>query len=149
MMNSSAIRIAIAATVLALVNSAAAQNADPKTLAKPQVNAASCADIQWQKLIIARYPNIASGCQEVVLSKGDRFARFTGELLQVNRDGSVRIDFKDRDGNSLGKPTMLQPAPRQRVLIEGQRYRFSELSPGQQLSMYIHEASVGDSSENR
>jgi hypothetical protein len=147
MTNKSAIRIAIAAVVLACAGTSGAQNADTKTLAKPQVDAASCADIQWQKEILARYPNIATGCQEVMVSNDTRFARFAGELEHVNGDGSVMIDFKDRNGHSLGKSTRLQPAPTQRVLIQGQRYRFSELKEGQQLSMYIPESVLGVATE--
>ena len=52
-----------------------------------------------------------------MVSNGVPFARFTGELVQVNRDGSVKFDFKDRDGRSLGKATTLQPAPAQRAVI--------------------------------
>jgi hypothetical protein len=147
MTNKSAIRIAIAAVALACASTAGAQNADTRTLAKPQVDAASCADIKWQKQILARYPNIAAGCQEVVVSNDTRFARFTGELEHVNGDGSVMIDFKDRNGHSLGQSTRLQPAPTQRVLIEGQRYRFSELTEGQQLSVYIPETVLGVATE--
>lgn len=147
MTNRSAIRIAIAAALLAGASIAGAQNADTKTLAKPRVDAASCADIQWQKEIVARYPNIAAGCQEVVVSNDMRFARFKGELVHVNGDGSVKMDFKDRDGHSLGKPTTLQPAPSQRAVIEGQRYRFSELREGQELNMYIPETVLGVATE--
>lgn len=147
MTKSSTIRIAIAAVLLAGTSSAGAQKADTTMLEKPAVNAASCADIQWQTEIVARYPNISAGCQEVVVSNDMRFARFTGELLRVSHDGSVRIEFKDRDGRSLGKPITLQPAPTQRVLIDGRRYRFSELTEGQQLSMYIPETVLGVATE--
>jgi hypothetical protein len=147
MTNKSAIRIAIAAVALACASTSGAQNADTRTLAKPQVDAASCADITWQKQILARYPNIAAGCQEVMVSNDTRFARFTGELEHVNGDGSVMIDFKDRNGHSLGKSTRLQPAPGQRALIEGHRYRFSELTEGQELSMYIPETVLGVATE--
>lgn len=147
-MNRSAIRIAVAAVMLACASTAGAQLADPKTLAKPAVNAADCAAITWQKEILARYPNIAAACQEVVVSNGTRYARFTGELIRVDRyDGSVRIDFKDRNGRSLGKATTLQPSPMQRALIKGHRYRFSELTPGQALSMYVPEAGLAVATE--
>jgi LPXTG-motif cell wall-anchored protein len=142
MTNRSAIRLAAAAAILACASTGNAQQADTTTLEKPAVNAASCTDITWQKAIVARYPNIAAACQEVVVSNGTRFARFTGELVQVSPKGSVIIDFKDRDGRSLGKPTTLQPAPTQRALIEGRYYRLSELMPGQQLSMYVPEAGL-------
>lgn len=142
MTNRSGIQLVAMAVVLACANTASAQQADAKTLDKPAVNAASCDDMTWQKQVVARYPNVAAACQEVVVSNGTRYARFSGELVQVNRDGSVKIDFKDRDGHSLGKPTTLQPAPTQRALIQGQYYRLSELLPGQQLSMYVPEAGL-------
>jgi hypothetical protein len=141
------IRLAVTAVALACASTAGAQQADTRTLAKPAVDAASCTEIDWQEQILARYPNIAAACQEVVVSNDARFARFDGELVQVNRDGSVKIDFKDRDGDSLGKPTTLQLAPNQRALIEGRYYRFSELMPGQQLNLYIPEAGVAVATE--
>lgn len=128
------------AVALACASTGSAQQADTEALAKPAVDAPSCAELSWEQAIVARYPNIAAACQEVVVSNDIPFARFTGELVRVNRDGSVRIDFKDREGRSLGRATTLQPAPTQRVLIEGRAYRFSELPLGQELSMYIPEA---------
>jgi hypothetical protein len=44
-----------------------------------------------------------------------------------------------RDGSSLGRATTLQPADSQRAVIEGRAYRFSELNPGQQLSVSVPE----------
>jgi len=139
-MNVNAMRFAAAAVALACASTGSAQRADTTALDKPAVNAPSCAQLSWQKEIVARYPGIAAACQEVVVSNDVPFARFTGELVQVNRNGSVKVDFKDREGRSLGKATTLQPAPTQRVLIEGRSYRFSELPLGQELSMYIPEA---------
>lgn len=142
-----AIRLAVTALALACASAAQAQQADAKTLAKPAVDAASCADIRWQEQIRELYPNIAAACQEVVVSNDTRFARFSGELVQANRNGSVKIDFKDRDGNSLGKATTLQLAPNQRAFIEGKYLRFSELLPGQQLNLYVPENSLAVATE--
>jgi hypothetical protein len=129
---------AISVAGLACAGIAGAQQLDVRTLTKPKVEAMSCTEIVWEKELIERYPRIADACQEVVLSNGVKFARFTGQLERVNRDGSVRIDFKDRAGSSLGRLT-LQPAPSQRVLIEGKEYKFSELDSRQDLSLYIPE----------
>jgi hypothetical protein len=142
-----AIRLAVTALALGCASAANAQQADAKTLAKPAVNAASCADIRWQEQIREQYPNIAAACQEVVVSNDTRFARFSGELVQANRDGSALIDFKDRNGDSLGKATKLQLAPNQRALIEGKYFRFSELMPGQQLNLYVSENSLAVATE--
>ena len=139
MMNKSMLRVAATAMALACASAANAQQADAPAFAVPAVDAPSCADLTWQKQIVARYPNIAAACQEVVVSNAVSYARFTGELVRVNRDGSVKFEFKDRDGKSLGAATTLQPADSQRAMIEGRAYRFSELNPGQQLSVYVPE----------
>lgn len=135
-----AMRLGATAMALACVSTGSAQQPNIAKLANPAVDTPSCDALSWQKEIVSRYPGIAAACQEVVISNGVPFARFTGELQQVNRDGSVRIDFKDRQGRSLGTPTTLRPAPDQRALIDGRTYRFSELPIGQQLSLYIPEA---------
>jgi hypothetical protein len=147
MMKISATRIVATAVALACMSTGSAQQPDTRTLAKPVVNAPSCGDISWQRAIVARYPDIGAACQEVVVSNGLPFARFASELVQVNRDGSVKIDIKDRKGRSLGKPTMLRPASEQRALIGGRTYRFSELPLGQQLSVYIPEARLAVATE--
>jgi len=139
MMNKSRMRIVATAVAIACATVADAQKADTPAFDAPAVDGPSCADLSWQKQIVARYPNIAAACQEVVISDSVRYARFTGELMQVNRDGSVRFDFKDRDGKSLGRTTTLQPADSQRAVIEGRTYRLSELTPGQKLSVYVPE----------
>ncbi len=135
-------RLAVTALALGCTSAAHAQQADARTLAKPAVDAASCANMRWQEQIRELYPNIAAACQEVVVSNDTRFARFTGELVQANRNGSVKIDFKDRNGDSLGRATTLQFAPDQRAFIEGKYFRFSELVPGQQLNLYVPENSL-------
>lgn len=147
MMNKSTLRLAATAVAIACAAAADAQQADAEranapAFAAPAVDAPSCADLSWQKQVVARYPNIAAACQEVVVSNSVRYARFTGELLRVNRDGSVSFDFKDRDGKSVGKATTLQPADSQRAVIEGRAYRLSELNPGQQLSLYVPETNL-------
>jgi hypothetical protein len=140
MMNRSRMRLAATAVAIVCATAADAQQADTSAFDAPAVDGPSCADLSWQKQIVARYPDIAAACQEVVVSNRVRYARFTGELVQVNRDGSVRFDFKDREGKSLGKPTTLQPADSQRAVIDGRTYRLSELTPGQTLSVYVPEA---------
>jgi hypothetical protein len=147
MMNTNTLRFVAATVAMACAAAANAQTADaPRAdapaFAAPAVDAPSCADLAWQDQVSSRYPNIAAACQEVVVSHSVRYARFTGELMRVNRDGSVSFDFKDREGKSLGKATTLQPADSQRAIIEGRAYRLSELNPGQQLSLYVPETNL-------
>ncbi len=133
--------IQIAATVLGCVCAAAAsaqqQQLDTRNL-DPSVQAASCAAVNWNEDLLARYPRIAEGCQEVLTSEGRKWARFGADFVRSNRDGSVTLDFKNRQGRSMEQLTLM-PAPEQRVSIEGRPYRFSELTRGQQLNVYVPE----------
>ena len=93
--------------------------------------AAACESVEWQADLRAQFPHIADACRDVVISNGSKLARVTGTLLKVNTDGSAIIDFRDRSGASVGRPT-IKPAADQRV-------RFSDLQPGSALNFYVPE----------
>ena len=117
----------------------AQQQLDTSNLARSQVQAASCTEVDWAQDLLALYPRIAEGCQEVVLAEGVKWARFDADLVHSDsRNGTVTLNFKNRQGRSMGDLVM-RPATEQRVLINGRRYRFSELTRGQQLNLYVPE----------
>jgi hypothetical protein len=129
-----------AALIGALCLSAAgAQPLDTRDLPTSSVAAASCAEVTWDEEMLALYPRIAEGCQEVVISNDARWARFAAEYVRSDRDGLVTLDFKDREGLLLEQVTVT-PAPEQRVRIDGRPYRFSELTRGQPLNVYVPES---------
>lgn len=133
-------QLVVAAVALACASAAGAQQLDVDKLAADKIQPASCREVVWQEELIARHPKIVDACQEVIVSDGRKFARFTGELVRFNRrDGTVKVQFHDRKGSSLGELT-LKPNPDQRVLIEGRKYRFSELEPGRGLNLYVPES---------
>lgn len=126
-------------TGLAFSTAAGAQEPlDTANLDDPEVHAASCRAVNWNSQLLAEYPRVAEACHEVIVSGGERWARFETKLVQVNRDGSVKSDFQDRRGANMGAITIM-PAPDQRVTIEEQEYRFAELRPGQILNVYVPE----------
>jgi hypothetical protein len=133
------LRAVVALACLGVAAAASAQQVDSQVSDNPEISRASCADVAWDAQLLARYPRIAEACQEVVVSGGTKWARFTGEFLELNRNGSVRTTIDDRNGRSMGQLTLM-PAPAQRVLIDGQRVRFSDLPRGQQLSLYVPES---------
>jgi hypothetical protein len=139
MVEPTTIRLAVALTCLACASTLSAQQIETQVTDNPQIRKASCADVAWQKELLVQYPMITKACQEVVISDGDKWARFTGEFLERHKDGSIRTTIDDRHGNSLGQFNLM-PAPDQRVLIDGQRVRFSELRPGQILNFYVPES---------
>lgn len=123
--------------VCAAAASAQQQQLNTRNL-DPSVQAASCAAVEWNKDMLAQYPRIAEGCQEVVTSQGRKWARFGADFVQRHRDGSVTLNFRDRQGRSMEELTLM-PADQQRVSIDGRSYRFSELTRGQQLNLYVPE----------
>jgi hypothetical protein len=74
----------------------------------------------------------------VIVVEGQKWARFAADLVSTNRDGSVTLDFNDRQGRSMEELTLM-PAAGQTVAIGGRNYRFSELVSGQELSLYVPE----------
>jgi hypothetical protein len=139
MIKPSGIRLAL---TLVGCMSAAAANAQQAPLnttnLDPRVQAASCAAVDWNKDLLAQYPRLAEGCQEVVISAGKKWARFSADLVRTNRDGSVTLEFKDRRDRAMEQLTLM-PAAQQRVSMDGHDYRFSELPRGQQLNLYVPE----------
>jgi hypothetical protein len=102
------------------------------------VQAASCAEVAWDRQLLAQYPRLAEGCQEVIVVNGQKWARFAADLLRTNRDGSVTLDFNDRQGRSMQELTLM-PGPDQTVEIAGRDYPFSDLERGQELNLYVPE----------
>lgn len=133
---------ALAATLLGCMAAGTAvaqqQQLDTRSLGATSIGAASCAEVAWNRELLEQYPRIGEGCQEVVVSDGERWARFEADLVRTNRDGSVTLDFKDREGRSMDELTLM-PAAAQRVRIGGREYRFSQLTRGQELNLYVPE----------
>jgi hypothetical protein len=147
MTESSGIRMATALAGLAWAAAASAQQPRvAQDLPQPGVGAESCADVNWDPELLEQYPRIGEACQEVVTAEGNRWARFEAELMRRNADGSVRLDFKDRNDRSIEELT-LQPAPNQRVTIGGRTYSFAELERGQVLNLYVPEGVFAVSTE--
>lgn len=147
MKDESTTRLALTLVGIMFAGTAGAQQPlDTQTLVATQVQAASCADVAWEASLLAQYPRIAEGCQEVIDSNGRQWARFEAELLRNNPDGSVRLNFKNRQGGSLETLTLM-PVAGQRVAIGSRQYQFSELAAGQTLSLYVPEGIFAIASE--
>ena len=131
-------RLALVIGGLLLASAAGAQDLDVEALATTDQNAASCAAVQWDARLLAEYPRVAQACHEVIVSDGQKWARFETELVSVNRSGAVKSNFKDRDDNYMGAIT-ITPAHDQTVEIDGTQYEFSALRPGQMLNVYVPE----------
>ena len=130
--------LALAIGGVMFAGATSAQDLDVDSLAATDENAASCAAVRWDTRLLAEYPRVAKACHEVIMSDGQKWARFETELVSVNRSGAVKSNFKDRQDNYMGAITIM-PAHDQTVDIDGTQHRFSDLRAGQMLNVYVPE----------
>jgi hypothetical protein len=104
----------------------------------PEIDRASCQQVNWHVDLLGKYPWVSDACHEVIIVDGAKWARFEAVFLRMNSDGSVTSDFKNRQGRSRGN-IALMPMEGQRVTIDGREVRFSELQRGQTLNFYVPE----------
>lgn len=134
-----ALYLAVPLCGLAFAGFANAQQATSNpTMPTPERSAASCAEVKWDRELLAQYPRMPEGCQEVVSAGGRNWARFGADLVSNNQDGSVTLNFKDRRGRSMDQVTLM-PSADQRVLIDGRKLRFTDLRSGEALNVYVPE----------
>ena len=134
-------RTALAAALLGCLAagpSLAQQQLDTRNLGAAGIGAADCAEVAWNRELLVQYPRIAEGCQEVIISNGEKWARFEANLVRADRDGSVTLEFNDRQGRSMDELTLM-PAADQRVRVDGREYEFAQLTRGQLLNFYVPE----------
>jgi hypothetical protein len=95
----------------------------------------TCDDITFTSEMTSRFPNIGDACRDVVEVDGERFAKFSVELL---RTGNNRATFKFKlpDG-SYGPVQSTNLDPSWRTTIDGRDYRIRELGIGQELNIYV------------
>lgn len=104
----------------------------------PEVDRASCTEVDWNQDLLRDYPWVIEGCQEAIVVDGKKWARFEAEFLQIHTDGAITSNFRNDRGRSLGN-VRLMPGPNQTVLLDGRAKSFSQLKRGQVLNFYAPE----------
>lgn len=102
----------------------------------PDVDRASCDEVEWHSDLLRDYPWVVDACQEAIIVDGQKWARFEAEFQELHRDGAITSNFTNDRGRSLGN-VRLMPGKDQRVLLDGRPYRFSQLQSGQTLNFYV------------
>jgi hypothetical protein len=114
--------VTLLATVVAVAYLAHAQNSE-------------CQNVQFSAQVLDRFPGARSACLDVIEHKGQQYAVFKAQLLEV-RGNSLRLRVKGPDGKYGPTTTMTAKADRQ-VLIDGKPYPVRELAPNQELTAYV------------
>ena len=95
----------------------------------------TCEDLQFTQQILDVLPEANAACLGVIEQNGRLYAEFQAEIVRV-RGGEVRAKFKRADG-SFTETHGFRPERDARVKIAGRSYRYSQLTRGQQLNVYL------------
>lgn len=95
----------------------------------------NCGDLVFTGELGQRFPNAKLACLDVVQKDGQSFAHYKARITNI-RGSTVEAEFKLPDG-SYTREIEFSPPSTQRVKIAGQSFRWSELSRGQELDVYM------------
>ena len=115
----------LAAGAVLAVAAIPAANADP----------ADCQTAQFSQEVLAKFPNIAKTCLDIINKDGQDYAVVKADLVRT-RPGAVTIRPKLPDGTRADS-MIVRTAPGRRVLVDGQEVRVEDLAVGQELTAYV------------
>lgn len=110
------------------------------------VQRVGCQEVEWHRDMVGDYPWVSDACHDAIIIDGLTWARFEAEFQGMNDDGTITSQFRNDAGRSMGSVS-LEPAPGQRVMIDGNPTPFSELQRGQVLNFYVPEGTYGFATE--
>ena len=121
-----------AAAITALVFGAAAMAADSDVDRAFTATGATCDQITWSQDALAKYPQLASACQDVMERDGKYYVKFSGTVRRVaDRGRSVTINFKN------GSELALTPPENMSLYINGRPKPVNRLQRGDELTFYV------------
>jgi len=94
-----------------------------------------CGAVTFTGAIISQFPEAGNACLEIVTREGKQYAHFKGEIVSVS-GSQVRARFELPNGG-YSKTYAFTPNPDARANIKGTRYRFRDLTKGQELDIYL------------
>lgn len=94
-----------------------------------------CGEVQFSDEINQRFPKARDACIEIVERDGKPYAHFQAEIVSVRGD-TVQAQFKAPDG-TRSRTIAFTPPSDARVQIAGRSYRYSELTSGQELDVWL------------
>jgi hypothetical protein len=98
--------------------------------------AGSCSDVKWKPDVLAKYPDIAKSCVDVVVRDGVRYVKVSGKVRRnSNGELTVRLDHSSSD-------ISWKPGTGDTLLIDGQPMNAADVKVGQNLRFYMLEDRV-------
>jgi hypothetical protein len=98
--------------------------------------AATCQNAQYDPDVLAKFPNIAKACSEIISKDGEDYAVVTARLDRVDPSGRVQVRVKQPDG-TYSKNISIRPRPDLKVLVDGKPARVQDLAANQEITAYV------------
>ena len=103
----------------------------------------TCDDITWRPDVIERFPDVLTGCREIILQDGHVFARFEAKLVRARvTTGEVKIKILLADGGQVER-TFNAPGNFMVTTPAGNRKRIFEMARGEVMDILISDKSFG------
>lgn len=96
-----------------------------------------CAYIQWNAIILNRYPSLTAACQTVEVQNGIKYAKFTARVVKI-RHHQVVVSVFDVEGTPGGS-IRWSTAPDDDLSINDKEIKVSNLNRGDTLTFWIQE----------
>jgi hypothetical protein len=103
---------------------------------------ASCADVAWNANMLEAHPRLIDACQEVVVVDGNSWARFDVRFKEIQNDGTVVFDVRDRNGRAIEQASFI-PVSGQVAYIDNRATPFRQLRSSDAISLYVPEGQYG------
>jgi hypothetical protein len=122
----------LAALALPLTISTAFAAINPDKL--PQV---PCSDLKFGAAFLAKYPQAPGACQQGVVFKGQRYAKFVAQVY-ISSPQFMTVQLLNAAGATV-TTFSFKPAPGQGVHVNGSLRKFSDMSVGEKLTLWVSE----------
>jgi hypothetical protein len=122
-----------ALALLAPVSMSWAVTPDPESL--PKVN---CSDFKFSQAFLAKFPKAPAACQEGRIYKGHKYAKFNAKVY-LNSPDRTTVQFMNVSGDPI-ETISFKPAPGATLTFNGVKTKYSDLKPGDPLTLWIPES---------
>ncbi len=134
-------RLTVALLGVLFAGAAVAQGT-PSNFPDTQVKPKTCQDFLWNTDMLREHPRVVDACQEVVIVKGQPWARFAADFIRVESDGHVRFRVHDQRNRFVEEVT-IRPVPGQVAYINDRATPFERLRTTDRVNLYAPEGQYG------
>ena len=105
-------------------------------IAVSQAQTVTCQNAQYDPEVLAKFPNIAKACSDILSKDGADYAVVKARLDRVDPSGRVSVRAKQPHGNA-SKLISTRPRSELQVTVDGTPARVRDRATGQEITAYV------------